>query len=720
MKCTFALSTDKACTRCQRRGAKCVSQEFPEQVSSSMDRSLQMGDRIVRVEALVEQLLAQGSKESGSGYPSAQKSNDTVGMSILSDNSQPEISSAEKAPGGQKDMKKISQSLYDALPISRDIEMIIKGNGNTSTFFYQMLVTPYDRLDRNKTLEDVFSIPSPRAHPVLIARLMLHIVTFLQHLHPEFYGEIEGLSEAPQDMKNRLVDVALTFISANDELISCVEGLDALMVGSWYQANDGRLRKGLITIRRAMTIAQLMGFHRSGSLAKCDAVDEKTRAYPEVIWFRILSIERYICLMLGLPQASLDKSMASDSVLAKDTPMSRLDRIHCAITSRVLERNQSDPSPQDYTLTRELDGELQKAAAYLPSRWWLIPNLANTAADPEGMFWDMRRIFHQLFHYNLLIHIHLPYILCPSADGQKHEYSRITCVNAAREVLSRFLMFQSFNRIAFCCRTVNYFCLAAAMTLLLAHIDGRKRSPAFNHAQGLGQQMSIAESLLAHQRPSDRALVEQAQESMEEISRLYGDALSVQTADLLRRLMEVESEVASGQSCRVEGSDQKPPGDNEMRTTDNGGVLQISMPHFGSINITREGVVSKDSQRIPKSQAQSMHGAKRNIPFDPEMGNKMPKKAMDRETTQSFTKRTDSLSRDIPASTSTDPADFPAQGHQAFNDISQVPLQEVENNVNIWGVDEWAFEGIDLAFFDTLMRGAGEDTTDWPAWMNDS
>ena len=64
MKCTFGLSADTACISCQRRGAKCVDQQFPEQISAPLDRSLQMGDRVVRVEGLIEQLLEKVSSNS--------------------------------------------------------------------------------------------------------------------------------------------------------------------------------------------------------------------------------------------------------------------------------------------------------------------------------------------------------------------------------------------------------------------------------------------------------------------------------------------------------------------------------------------------------------------------------------------------------------------------------------------------------------------------------
>lgn len=83
MKCIFASPAENSCTRCQRRGAKCIGQEFPEQISPSLNSRLQMGDRVVRVEALVDQLLEQGPNGANPAPPSAQaaqaKPNEEVG-----------------------------------------------------------------------------------------------------------------------------------------------------------------------------------------------------------------------------------------------------------------------------------------------------------------------------------------------------------------------------------------------------------------------------------------------------------------------------------------------------------------------------------------------------------------------------------------------------------------------------------------------------------------
>jgi hypothetical protein len=64
MKCIFGSTTDTTCISCKRRGAECVDQQFPEQISTSLDRNLQMGDRVMRLEAVIEQLLKKDSNNS--------------------------------------------------------------------------------------------------------------------------------------------------------------------------------------------------------------------------------------------------------------------------------------------------------------------------------------------------------------------------------------------------------------------------------------------------------------------------------------------------------------------------------------------------------------------------------------------------------------------------------------------------------------------------------
>jgi hypothetical protein len=106
------------------------------------------------------------------------------------------------------------------------------------------------------------------------------------------------------------------------------------------------------------------------------------------------------------------------------------------------------------------------------------------------------------------------------------------CVNASREILSRFNMFRTFNRIASSFRAIDFLAPIAVMTLLLVHLDSHR--------------FPQTDNLLAHQCLSDRAMIEQVRKNMVGVGRLNSDVLSAQSADFLRRLSAIETQVAEG------------------------------------------------------------------------------------------------------------------------------------------------------------------------------
>jgi hypothetical protein len=285
-------------------------------------------------------------------------------------------------------------------------------------------------------------------------------------------------------------------------------------------------------------------------------------------------------LQLGLPQGIPDSGPFSGTNFVNDTPTGRLEQTHCILASRILDRNAAKSN--DYNLTRSLDSELQKAGRDLPSKWWLAPNLESIAAtNSEALFWDTRRLFAQVLHYNLLNQLHLPYMLRSStAIESQYRHSLFTCVNASREILSRFITLRGFDQLAYSwsCRIVDFLALMAAMTLLLAHLDSHGSED--------------THSLLSHQYVTDRAMIEQAQEHMEGMNRINSDALSAESADLLRRLLTVQAEVQDGGGSftrRVSVHDSAiDTGLSGPHEDDS--VVSVHIPYFGIINIARQGV----------------------------------------------------------------------------------------------------------------------------------
>lgn len=596
------------------------------------------------------------------------------------------------------------------------------------------MTMPYTTLDQKglKTSESLLEVPGPNLHPVLIARHMLLLASFLRHLHPDLQKEIKGLSESPRAIMERLTDLAINLVTTNDELLGSIEGLECVMIESVHQANIGSLRRSWLAGRRAMSIAQLIGINRSDYQPQYKVLDPKTKYHPQLMWFRIVFLDRCLCLMLGLAQGCLDRSMASDEMLATDTPLGRLERIHCVIASQILERNASKPSSHDLALTRTLDVELQRAARSLPSKWWLVPNLDPASTDSQALFWSTRRLLAQVLHYNFLNQLHLPYMLRSSSAERKYEYSLIACVNASREVLSRFIALRSFNGIAYSCRTIDFLALMAAMTLLLAHLDSH---------------LTETENLLAHQYHSDRAMIERVQENMQEVNRLRSDTLSAQSADLLGRLLTIEIETAdSYPRCARRVSVQEAGTGTALLDQDDDAVVSVHIPYFGIIKIAREGIrmevpkppaTTATTRYTPQSQMVDMSNTTGSVTLDAEgqvrpsglagpsgipNGEAMTLVEAGYSHAEALSMMSDSYPKapgqpvtfPIPATGANDVATKFCLQHQ--NGLSDPLLEQGECPGLVAGGEDWAFQGVDLAFFESLMRSTenvGNEGVEW-------
>jgi hypothetical protein len=622
---------------------------------------------------------------------------------------QPPTSALLASDQGASGADPLSQSLYDSLPSRRDTARIYKASGGHHSIpFHDILTTPYGILDQDclRSQSRLLEIPGPNAHPVLIARHMLHLASFLQHLHPDLHEELRDLSEPPQIIRERLADKAISLVTTNDRFMGSIEFLECIMIESLYQANCGYLRRSWITARRAMTIAQSMGFHRPGVRLQYKVLHPETKAYPHFMWFRIVSYDRQMCLMIGMPQGTTDRSMASDAMLAKDSASGRLERIHCVIASQILERNEYDSASYDFACMQNLDKELQRAARSLPSRWWLVPNLSGETKGSQALFWEMRRLSQQLFHYNLLNQLHLPYMLRDSAE-RKFDYSRITCVNASREILSRFIMLRRWNQVSFSCRTIDFTALMAAMTLLLAHLNSHRSSQADN--------------FLAAQYLGDRAMIEQAQENMKELNRLNSDTLSARSAQLLNRLLAIEAKAAEGDLQSAQSVSVQGPETEESQSDDSTNPgKQVYIPYFGVIKAAGE------------NHADGMSSQAQHVPLS---NNQQGQPSVVIRTGQEAETQT------LPAylATSLPPDSYNNHYRNKFNSnstnnnvtalfapllsevLSDDPTQQFEYPGTVARIDDDAFQDLDLAFLDNLMRGTGEDgqggigATEWPA-----
>lgn len=480
--------------------------------------------------------------------------------------------------------------------------------------------------------------------------------------------EFLNLSESPEVLSRRLVTAAVTSLTTQDETHSSVESLICILLEAVFETNCGNLRKAWITYRRAMTIAQTMGLHRS-PVPPLTRIDPKLDADPEFIWFRIVYMDRYLSLLLGLPQGTSDKSMGSVTALRHETSLGQFERQLTVIASSILERDCRTFTASEIATTQSIDAELLRVSQNMPTRFWRPANFQNVSVGSPDNLLETIRLAAQVYYYGLIIQLHLPYMIHGVSNNAEREYSKITCVNASREIIRRFIAHRSFQPKSSCSRPVDFFALLAAMTLSLAHLEAHAHPRATN--------------FLAHQRLSDRAALDQALERMEVIRDLKKDVVMEDSAKLIRQLLEIEAEAAKrgGGRSRHDAANTNVRGDED--NTQNSaarthGELHLHIPYLGTIKITRQGLISREP--LQESLAPSSAPSQTPPP------------------------RTELLYIEPTTATMLNNDTFASVPHASCTDVlqSHLDLPTVDNAA---GFDDWAFQGVDMAFFDSLMRG---------------
>ncbi|GIJ86401.1 hypothetical protein Asppvi_005289 [Aspergillus pseudoviridinutans] len=696
IRCIFSSPDDVACIGCQHRRAPCVSQDMPEDLSPARKGNRHLSERIAKVEDFIKDFVV--SKHPAEGQPLQDKHSDAI--KAHSNDSAPapirpiHTLDSQSVSGRAKTESTALHHLWAAFPAEDDAKILLRESLRPSLYTDFINTQPHSKL----TLESLTApqpmpqLPSPNTHPIIVAKRMLMFAITLQSPCGE---KVHGLSEPQGVLMSRLKTAATTWITTKEEMHGTVEGLICIILEGVFEINCGNLRRAWLVYRRAMTVAQLMGLHRS-PMPPLKRIDPELHADPEFMWFRIVYMDRYLSLLLGLPQGTTDKSMGAVSALQHEPPLGKFERQLTVIASCILERNESAFTTSAFMTTQSIDSELLRLSRSMPTNFWRPANFHNlTPGSPESLL-ETVRLSAQVYYYGLLIHLHLPYMMHGIGGHTEHEYSKITCVNASREIMTRFIAHRTFNPMSSCSRPVDFFALLAAMTLLLAHLDAHHHREATN--------------ILAHQRLSDRAILEQALERMDVISNANKDIITGKSAKLIRRLLDIEADAAEGRSYTTR-SVIADADEGQEGTEKKSDQLRLYIPYLGVIKIARQDPIScelpgphqmnpvefpqrESALAVPNDAFASvphassteeqqpishLHGTRQGSPFQ----GALP--ASDRLNAQLHEQ---SILQD------------PSPTHDDITLQPHVGLPSITA-----GVNDWTFQGVDMAFFDSLMKG---------------
>lgn len=607
---------DEVCVGCRRRGTICLAQDEEALWTEIDDRgeTKVSNRRLERVEAMLEALiegrgLSVKEKPENFGIQKLYSTKSTPSPSLLSHHRrfglEPMGISISEGPG-----KTLSQRLHDLLPSVRECELLCSNAEFVPCFLQQLTCRNYLEIcqlapERALTRTRLTTLPPATAHPMILAQRLLVLVCITQYFPSTHLESIRHWKDRAQVTTNTVIELVMN----NDDLVHSAEGLECLMLEATFYSNSGNLRRAFTTIRRAMALAQLLGIHRPDHQTPLRTDDHAPKFDSAYMWYRIVYLDRIYCLILGLPQGSMDTRFLNNvSVLPSHITFEEdLEKQHCIIASQILTRNEDLETRDTHLQTEVIDKALQAAASIPPSKWWFLPTQLSAESQPDR-FLATGRLATQIFHFNLLNQTYIPYIFQRADPGSpspptayKHqEYSKTACATASREILSRYLRIQESSLVVHTYMLVDFFTLIAAMTLLVLHIDNH-----WSQRSSHSPAQPPSSHILSHMRPSDRAMLERLVHHMS----FKDTSTSSKGLHALQELLAMEEEacrfgsVGAGVIVKDKGADVGSDGASSGR------FFEIRMPWYGCLrlNATKTCFVRNTEVKEVKTSIEEFH-----------------------------------------------------------------------------------------------------------------
>lgn len=598
VRCTFARPENSICELCMQRGTLCVSQELPDP-----GRTSQIDDRIGRVETVLEDVLRRLPAQDANQQASQQQREQTehginetpqtfqaIPQNAIHVTQRPNSRQGDQAPepnpGPSNENDELTHKLMTAmgaLPSQHEIDLISREPFEVPSCLHGLpCVQPLDDGKVPFSLQELTRLPPVGSRPILLARKHLILASYMQTLSQDAVERLRLLGIDHQVIASNAVQTARRMVLSNQELIRSIDGVECLVIESMYYNNAGQLRDAWLILRSAIAIAQLLGVDRRAFPLSSQARHIRQESQEESVWVQMLASDRYLSLMLGLPQGAPSSNyFAVPEALAPHPPEERLRRTHCLAGGIMLRHTDHR---EDAAYIEEVDVLLREAAAGLSPQWWLIPESLNRGQPVTTQ--DTLRVMTQFTHYHMIARLHLPYLLRSPADGTFDPH-KLTTINASREILARYLALRGSRATNNYCRGVNFLMFIASTTLCITHINA-------SHWRRLNEQGPQFD-FLAHQRPGDRGLMERALETLRHPIRSHSDEIDSKIASGLGHLLDVEAESVAGSTFTISTFvSDNVQGCTQARNED-GQTLEISIPYVGNIKISRDGTSASRS-----------------------------------------------------------------------------------------------------------------------------
>ncbi|CAD6576426.1 MAG: hypothetical protein ASARMPRED_007725 [Alectoria sarmentosa] len=331
-------------------------------------------------------------------------------------------------------------------------------------------------------------------------------------------------TESAGDQLSLALNVIDNVVLGDDELAGTLDGVECMVLRAKYDINDGRIRRAWLTIRRAISFAQILGLHKCQSPSAFDINDSLRR---ESLWKALYADDRFLSLLLGLPygpsethfDVGRDSELSAKEILAQPTGQHYLFRL-VNVVGHIIDRNQQLSSSNMLPFTFTIEAELMELAASMPNDWW--ESGLQRGAMANQMY---SQLLPQFMHHQARTLLHLPFMLKATTD-RRFEYNKMQALESAREMIARYRVIrpvQGFGSLT--CKVIDFLVFTAAMILVLNLFDHYRKSDICDHSEAESDQELISVTTDILQRASvetDGTVATQAARALEIFSNIKG------------------------------------------------------------------------------------------------------------------------------------------------------------------------------------------------------
>ena len=601
IKCTFEEGRTAICNECYARGSTCIDQEhgdiqsYAQQTTEQTSYSLR--ERVTQLEDLVKNVLqripdGQGGDSAGLDRSQVDAQAAEV-LKSLKTGAAPTSPAGEESiylPGGLRDeapaltlfdnavisrkdsapamsrsqynkSKTVIAALNQMLPSPHDLDIMLEGSGDWWVVWRKIFPDIADRRCENMKQNVSHSLRSDK--PAEIAKVMLCIAICTHQMPNSFDWNRLHMKETRSQFIERFVSTVNKLVVVDDEIAATVEGIECMALEAKYQVNMGRPRRAWLLYTRAISFAQLLGFHRLANHPDKNSNDYKRQVS---IWQHLVLGDRFMSLVLGLPY-SVPDAFCTPYMNSNNNPVSIPKPYNDAdgyiqhslqLIGRLVDRNQS-VTPMAYSATLSLDQQLDDLAAAQDPSWWTTEMFPGALSEDH-----FDRLQVQFFHYQIKVLLHMPFMLRPhNTHDKRYQYSHTQALEGARGMIRYYEALRTNKSLGpYICKLLDFQTFTAAMLLVLnlCGYSAQHRSatsipqPDLEQDQRDSEMIDLTISLLRG--------------AAEEVGGVVA-AQSAQALEMIARVRHMTPEMAK--ACTIE----------EMERS----TCQISVPYFGTITI---------------------------------------------------------------------------------------------------------------------------------------